>query len=46
MKVRIHHPAPAFDSYRAACVQSLFNVEGIGFNLEADLPIDSPEAEP
>ena len=46
MKVRIHHPAPAFDSYRAACVQSLFNVEGIGFNLEADLPIDGPEAEP
>lgn len=46
MNVRIHHPAPAFDSYRAACVQSLFNVEGIGFDLEADLPIDGPEAAP
>lgn len=46
MNVRIHHPAPAFDSYRAACVQSLFNVEGIGFDLEADLPIDGPDAAP
>lgn len=46
MKVSIHHPAPAFDSYRAACVQSLFNVEGIGFDLEADLPIDGPDAAP
>ena len=44
MRVRIHHPALAFDSYRAACVQSLFNVEGIGFDLEADLPIDGPDA--
>ena len=46
MKISIHHPAPAFDSYRAASVQSLFNVEGIGFDLEADLPIDGPDALP
>lgn len=46
MNIRIHHPAPTFDSYRAACVQSLFNVEGIGFDLEADLPIDGPDAAP
>lgn len=31
MIIRIHHPAPAYDSYRAACVQSLFNAGGIGF---------------
>ena len=46
MKIHIRHPAPAFDSYRAACVQSLFNVEGIGFELEADLPIDDAAAMP
>ncbi|WP_165079265.1 MULTISPECIES: GNAT family N-acetyltransferase [unclassified Desulfovibrio] len=46
MIIRIHHPAPAYDSYRAACVQSLFNADGIGFDLEADLPIDTPEAAP
>lgn len=46
MKIHIRHPAPTFDSYRAACVQSLFNVEGIGFELEADLPIDDAAAMP
>lgn len=44
MKVSIHHPAPVFDSYRAACVRSLFNADGIGFDLDADLPIDGPDA--
>lgn len=46
MIVSIHHPAPQYDSYRAACVQSLFNAEGIGFDLDADLPIDGPDVEP
>lgn len=46
MKIAIHHPAPAFDSYRAALVRSLFNADGIGFDLDADLPIDGPDAEP
>ena len=45
MKIAIHHPAPTFDSYRAALVRSLFNADGIGFDLEADLPIDGPNAE-
>lgn len=43
MKIAIHHPAPAFDSYRAALVRSLFNADGIGFDLDADLPIDGPD---
>lgn len=46
MNVSIHYPAPSFDSYRAACVRSLFNVDGVGFDLEADLPIDGPDAAP
>lgn len=41
MKARIHHQCTDFDSYRAARVKSLFNVEsGANFTLEADLPID------
>ena len=43
MNIQIHHPAPGYDSYRAACVRSLFNVDGIGFDLEADLPIDAED---
>lgn len=46
MKIAIHYPAPTFDSYRAALVRSLFNADGIGFDLDADLPIDGPDAEP
>lgn len=46
MIIRIHHPAPAYDSYRAACVKSLFNTDGIGFDLDADLPIDTSDVAP
>lgn len=46
MNIAIHYPAPEFDSYRAALVRSLFNADGIGFDLDADLPIDGPDAEP
>ena len=46
MKISIHYPAPTYDSYRAALVRSLFNADGIGFDLDADLPIDEPDAEP
>jgi hypothetical protein len=41
MKIDIHHRCADFDSYRAARVKSLFNVEsGANFTLSADLPID------
>ncbi|WP_321914830.1 GNAT family N-acetyltransferase [Paraburkholderia sp. J11-2] len=41
MKVSIHHRCPEADSYRAARVKSLFNVEsGATFDLEAELRID------
>jgi len=41
MKIDIHHRCTDFDTYRAARVKSLFNVEsGADFVLEADLPID------
>jgi GNAT superfamily N-acetyltransferase len=44
MKAYIHHRCQDFDSYRAACVKSLFNVEsGANFSLEADLPIDDSD---
>lgn len=46
MMISIHHPAPGYDSYRAALVRSLFNVDGIGFDLDADLPIDGSDVEP
>ena len=46
MNIHIHHEPHNFDSYRAALVRSLFNVDGIGFDLSADLPIDTPSAEP
>jgi len=41
MKVTIRHRSPNFQSYRAARVKSLFNVEsGHHFDLDADLPIE------
>lgn len=41
MKVEIRHRCSDFDTYRAARVKSLFNVEsGADFTLDADLPID------
>lgn len=43
MKISIHYPVPAYDSYRAAICRSLFNADGIGFDLDAELPIDSQE---
>jgi len=44
MKVRVSHRCSDFDSYRAARVKSLFNVEsGCNVDISADLPIeDSP----
>lgn len=42
MKLSIHHQCADFNSYRAARVKSLFNVEsGANFTLEADLDLDS-----
>lgn len=43
MKITIHHTSPDYQSYRAACVRSLFNAESSTFTLETDLPL---EAEP
>lgn len=41
MKVSVQHTCTDFDSYRAARVKSLFNVEsGANFALEADLPLE------
>jgi len=41
MKVTIRRSCDDYDSYRAARVKSLFNVEsGANFELDADLPID------
>lgn len=40
MIVDIHHRCSDFDSYRAASVKSLFNVEtGANFDLTVDLPL-------
>jgi ABC-type ATPase involved in cell division len=41
MNISINHQSPAFNSYRAACVRSLYNVENTGFTLEAELPLDA-----
>lgn len=42
MKLAIHHQCTDFNSYRAARVKSLFNVEsGADFTLEAELDLDS-----
>lgn len=44
MKVEIRHSCEDFDSYRAARVKSLFNVEsGANFALDAELPIADPD---
>ncbi|MBI5693663.1 MAG: ABC transporter ATP-binding protein [Verrucomicrobia bacterium] len=44
MKIAIAHQCSDFDSYRAARVKSLFNVEsGCDFRREFDLPIDEGE---
>ena len=41
MKLTVQNSCPDFDSYRAARVKSLFNVEdGSSFQMEADLPIE------
>jgi GNAT superfamily N-acetyltransferase len=41
MKLTVQNSCPDFDSYRAARVKSLFNVEdGCSFQMEADLPIE------
>ena len=40
MKIEIHHRCANFNSYRAARVKSLFNVEsGADFRLSAELPL-------
>lgn len=41
MKITIHHESPDYQSYRAACVRSLFNAEAGDFQLEAELPLDA-----
>lgn len=44
MKVSISHQCVDFESYRAARVKSLFNVEnGANFNFDAELPIDDKD---
>lgn len=41
MKIEVRHSCADFNSYRAARVKSLFNVEsGCDFKLDAELPID------
>ena len=41
MKLQVRHASPRFNSYRAARVRSLFNVEdGSRVEIDADLPID------
>lgn len=43
MKIDVAHRCTDYDSYRAARVKSLFNVEsGADFALSAELPIDDP----
>lgn len=44
MKITIRHACTDFDSYRAARVKSLFNVEsGADFALDVDMPIDDKD---
>ena len=44
MEIKIRHRCSDFDSYRAARVKSLFNVDsGCDFDLDADLPVDDAE---
>lgn len=44
MKIEVHNSCADFDSYRAARVKSLFNVDsGANFDLVAELPVDDPD---
>lgn len=44
MKLTVHHRCTDYDSFRAAAVKSLFNVEsGADFSIEANLPIDQED---
>jgi GNAT superfamily N-acetyltransferase len=44
MKIAIRHRCSDFNTYRAARVKSLFNVDtGANFNLDADLPVDAAD---
>lgn len=44
MKIEVHHRCDNFDSYRAARVKSLFNVEtGANVTIAADLPIEEQD---
>lgn len=44
MKITVRNTCRDHDSYRAARVKSLFNVEsGADFSLDADLPIDDQD---
>lgn len=44
MRVQIHHKQPIPDTYRAARVSSLFNVEGdADFHLDATLPLEDQD---
>lgn len=44
MKIQVRNKCSDFNSYRAARVKSLFNVEsGCDFSLDADLPIEGEE---
>ena len=40
MKITVHHRPPEPDTYRAARVRSLFNVESAAVDITADLPIE------
>ena len=43
MKIDVHHRCDDFNSYRAARVKSLFNVEsGANFTLQAELDVSGP----
>jgi hypothetical protein len=47
MKLEINHRCADFDSYRAARVKSLFNVDdGSRFDLTAELPIEDHRPAP
>jgi ABC-type ATPase involved in cell division len=43
MNISINRRSLEYDSYRAACVRSLYNVEDTGFRLDAELPIEAEQ---
>ncbi|NRA19249.1 MAG: ABC transporter ATP-binding protein [Oceanospirillaceae bacterium] len=44
MKIDIHHRCTNFNSYRAASIKSLFNVDsGANFTLSADIPLEDDD---